>query len=83
MISDAHTPEALLRDYLRSIRPRPGFEGELRAALARTASQPHLLGGLPASSRIRWVVLGTVAGVVSASGAALYGIHRYKQKGVA
>jgi len=75
--------EATVADYLRSIRPRPGYQAELLGVLTRASDHPHVPGDPMTSARFRWVVVGTIAGALSATGVAYLGVRRHRHRGVA
>lgn len=74
--------DELVIDSLRSIRPRDGFAAELFVLLSNDAALPRLAAAHPAA-RGRWLRVGTVAGVLSATGVAYWGVRRHRHKGVA
>ena len=65
--------------YLRSIRPRAGFEAELLTSLRHDR---HRLYPLAAAAedhpRARWIVAGALAGVESATGVAYVAVRRHR-----
>lgn len=72
--------DVLIGAVLRSIRPRPGFAGELGAELAGGSLRPLGIGPLAQGLRTRWIVAGAaVAGVVSATGAVYLGRKRHRR----
>lgn len=68
--------EQKIADSFRAIRPRDGFAAELLAALAHEPVALHPLGSFDDRARKRWLVVGAVAGVMSATGAVVIGARR-------
>jgi hypothetical protein len=76
--------DRVVTESLWGANPRAGFEAELQASIADAAKRPFLIDRDPGSPRWGWIVVGTVAGVASASGAALWGVRRrQRHRGVA
>lgn len=75
--------EDLITASLRSLYPREGFQAELHGSLGRAATRPRLAVDSPVPGKGRWLVVGTVAGVVSATGAAYWGVRRHRHRRVA
>lgn len=70
--------------YLGSVTPRAGFAAELLAALTKNPQHLYQLGPAGPRPRTRWIVAGAaVAGVVSATGAVVWGTRRRHHRGVA
>ena len=67
---------------LASYSPRPGFAGELLEALRRASAVHMYEAQAPGSSRTRWLLAGSLAGVAGAASAA-YGVMRHQRRGSA
>ena len=68
--------EQKIADSFRAIRPREGFEAGLLAVLIHEPVALHPLESFDDRARKRWLVVGAVAGVVSATGAVVIGARR-------
>lgn len=75
--------DELVALVLHSIRPRPGFASELEAAIRHEPPHPYVIAPYLGRSRTRWVVVGAVAGVASATGAVYWGTRRRQHRGAA
>ncbi|MGH2757878.1 MAG: hypothetical protein ACRDI3_08825 [Actinomycetota bacterium] len=75
--------DRFVTESLQAAVPRAGFEAELGALIADASRRPFLIDRDQSSPRWPWIVVG-VAGVASASGAALWSVRRrQRHKGVA
>lgn len=78
-----HNFEWAIARSLRDVRPREGFAAELILALSHDLHDLSVLTDTAGKSRTRWLVAGAVAGVMSATGAVVWGARRRQHKGVA
>ena len=68
--------EQKIAESFRALRPREGFAAELHAVLINEPVALHPLASFDDRARKRWLVVGAVAGVVSATGAVVIGARR-------
>jgi hypothetical protein len=77
------TAERKIAACLQEVRPRAGFATELLHQLTVSPMHIHPLDSRAGRPRTAWIVAGTVAGVVSATGAVYLAARRHHHRRVA